>query len=250
METSPKILIGIITYDSDWYCLKQFAESIAQLDTAGLHTHILIVDNSDKDTYTKHLAKFFPNSTIIYYKPPDDKKGFDRFRHCELECRKQVKDYAIKHSFDYLFFIDSDVICDSDVLQKLYSRKKDIVCGLFRFVAPPAGRPVWFRKKLPIEISKETGVWHITFIHNEELKKCGSNLLEIDACGFGAILISQEILKKVKFQHSKNKHYGVDIHFCFDAKLLGYRIFGDPTAKCNHLYKQCARRRESNAQAF
>jgi len=247
MEEKKKILIGIITYDSDWYCLKQFADSIAKLDTNGLETEVFIVDNSDTENYTKQLIKFFPNATINYYEPPKELKGFKRFRHCEVECRKIVKDYAVESDFDFLFFVDSDVICESNVLQKLVASKKEIVCGLFRYREPPDGRPLWFRVKQPLEISPKTGVWLLDFIPNEKLTK---ELMEIDACGFGAVLIKTDILKKIELRKSPDDHYGADINFCFDARKLDYKIFGDPTATATHLYKQCARRRESNAKPF
>ncbi len=246
---NPKVLIGTITYDSDWYCLKQFAESIDKLELEGIDFEHLIIDNSDTETYCKQIKKFFPKARLIYYKPPEDKKGFARFRHCEVHCRKMIVDYFLNHDIDYLFFVDSDVICEPDVLKKLVSRKKDITCGLFRYRPPPNGRPLWFRKIHPTTISNKTGVWNITFISNEEVAKL-KDILEIDCCGFGAILISREILKKVKLKKSDNDHYGADIHFCFDAKQLGYKIFGDPFANCNHLYKRCARRVQSNAHAF
>lgn len=246
---NPKVLIGTITYDSDWYCLKQFADSINKLELGGIDFEHLIIDNSDTEDYCKQLKKFFPKARLIHYPPPEDIKGFDRFRHCEITCRQMVVDYFLNHDIDYLFFVDSDVICEPDVLKKLLAKEKDIICGLFRYRAPPNGRPLWFRRTHPTEISKETGVWKITFITNEEVENLG-DVLEIDCCGFGAILIKREVLGKVKLHKSPNDHYGADIHFCYDAKLLGYRIFGDPFAKCNHLYKRCARRLESNAHAF
>lgn len=251
METprNPKVLIGTITYDSDWYCLKRFAESIKALELEGIDYEHLIIDNSDTENYCRQLTKFFPEARLMYYKPPDEFKDFIRFRHCELHCREMVREFFLNHDFDYLFFVDSDVFCEPDVLKKLLSRNKDICCGLFRYRNPPKGRPLWFKKKLPVNISNKTGVWMIDFVPNAEIEKA-KELIEIDACGFGAILISKEILKTVKFKKSNNDHYGADIHFCYDAKLRGYRIFGDPSAKCIHLYKQCERRRKSNANAF
>ncbi len=242
----PKVLIGIITYDSDWYCLKDFAESVAQLEKP-VGTDIMIVDNSDTRDYQKQLKKFFPDAHHFYYEPPEDKKGFDRFRHCEVECRKIIQKHVVQSEYTHLLFLDSDVICKPDVLVKLLNHEKDIVCGLFRYKAPPDGRPLWFKIKRPPVISPKTGVWIYTFIPNENLR---DELLEIDACGFGAILIKIKALQKVELKKSPDDHYGADIHFCFDAKKLGYKIFGDPTALCDHRYKQCARRKESNAHAF
>ena len=210
-------------------------------------TDIMIVDNSDTKDYQKQLTKFFPSAHHFYYEPPKEKVGFDRFRHCEIECRKIIQQHVVKSDYTHLFFLDSDIICKPDVLTRLLKHEKDAVCGLFRYRDPPDGRPLWFRKKQPVEISPKTGVWNLTFIPNEELKE---DLMEIDACGFGAILIKKPTLEKVKLHKSPNDHYGADIHFCFDAKQLGYKIFADPLAICNHLYKACARRKESDARAF
>ncbi len=250
METTPqetkKILIGIITYDSDWYCLKDFADSVEKLEKPE-GTDIMIVDNSDTRDYMKQLEKFFPKAHLFHYDPPEDIKGFFRFRHCEVICRQTIQEHIINSDYTHLFFLDSDVICNPDVLKKLLKHAKDIACGLFRYREPPEGRPLWFRAKQPLEISPKTGVFVLDFIPNESLT---DDLMEIDACGFGAILIKSPILKKIKLKKSPNDHYGADIHFCFDAKKLGYKIFGDPTAYAKHLYKQCARRKDSNAKAF
>ncbi len=244
----PKVLIGIITYDSDWYCLKEFAESIFDMKKPP-GTDIMIVDNSDTEDYQRNLKKFFPDAHHFYYEPPEDKKGFQRFRHCEVECRKIIQQHVVQSDYTHLFFLDSDIICKPDVLNKLLSHEKEICCGLFRYREPPQGRALWFRKVQPVKISSKTGVWHITFIPNEELDK-QVGLLEIDACGFGAILIKTPLLQKIKLKKSPDDHYGADIHFCFDARQAGYKIFGDPLAKAKHLYKACARRKESNANAF
>ena len=246
-EPKIKILIGTITYDSDWYCLKQFADSVDKLDKSNFSCDMLIIDNSDTENYMRQLDKFFPKIKTIYYKPPPELKGFSRFRHCEIHCRQLIVNYCIQKHFDYLFFLDSDVICNPDVVQKLLSHKKDIVCGLFRYRNPPEGRPLWFRYKTPPEISPKTDVPLMDFIPNHQLF---NSLMEIDACGFGAILIKTEVLKRIPLRKSENDHYGADINFCADAKKRGYQIFGDPLANCNHLYKQCARRREDNANAF
>lgn len=249
-KMKPKILIGTITYDSDWYCLKEFSESIHLLDTSSLETDMLIIDNSDTSHYVKKLSKFFPHAKIKHYHPPSELNGFNLFRHCELKCRKLIVDYFLSHDYDYLFFLDSDIICQKDVLKKLLSNNKDISCALFRYRAPPKGRPLWFIKKKPVSISPKTGVWMLDFVSNKQLHSAGNNLFEIDACGFGAVLIHRDPLSEVNLKKSPNNHYGADIHFCFDAKKAGYKIFGDPTAHSKHIYKQCERRRKSNAKAF
>ncbi len=242
----PKVLIGIITYDSDWYCLKDFAESVAQLEKPE-GTDIIIVDNSDTNDYMKQLKKFFPTAHLYHYDVPEDKKGFARFRHCEVKCRQIVREHLINSDYTHLFFLDSDVIANSNVLTKLLKHEKDIVCGLFRYRDPPEGRPLWFRVKRPPQISPKTGVWVYDFIPNKDLT---TELMPIDACGFGAILIKSPILKDIHLKKSENNHYGADIHFCFDTQKAGHKLFGDPTAYCNHLYKQCARRKESNAKPY
>ena len=67
---NPKVLIGTITYDSDWYCLKQFADSIAKLELDGIDFEHLIIDNSDTEDYCKQLnftADFHRHILIQFY---------------------------------------------------------------------------------------------------------------------------------------------------------------------------------------
>jgi len=250
----PRILIGIITYDADWYCLKRFADSIAKLDLEELETEILIIDNSDTEDYMRSLKKFFPTALIKHYQPPNEIQGMKRFRHCEELCRKMVREYFFSNDYTHLFFVDSDVICPPESLKRLLLRNEHIVCAKFNYRDPPEGRTLWFLKKKPVKISTKTGVWFIDFISNEKLEWHEEHepgrLIEIDACGFGAILISRSAIQKIQLRKSSNGHYGVDIHFCYDAKQIKFRIFGDPSIFCEHIYKRCNRRQIDNAHAF
>jgi GT2 family glycosyltransferase len=242
-----KVLIGIITYEADWYCLEEFSKAINKLKNNGFQTEIYIVDNSDTQTYCVQLKKMFPTAKIVYYEPPN-LKGLDKFRHCELECRKIVRQYALENDFDYLFFVDSDVIVPENALNKLLSREKKIICGRFWYRPPPEGRTLWFKKIKPEQISENTGVWLIDFISNDFYDDFTASfpgqVMGIDACGFGAVLIHKEPLNKIQFKKSPNNHYGADIHFCYDAKKLGYKIYGDPEVFCDHKYELCDRRAE------
>ncbi len=66
----------------------------------------------------------------------------------------------------------------------------------------------------------------------------GNNLLEIDICGSGCLLIHRTALEKIKFRYNLEEGPGVDdVFFCKDAKEAGFKIYADTAVKCQHLIR-------------
>ena len=64
----------------------------------------------------------------------------------------------------------------------------------------------------------------------------GNNLLKIDYCGLGCVLIHRKVLEKVKFRYDTNEGVATDdIFFCIDAREKGFKIYLDTEVKCKHL---------------
>jgi len=62
-----------------------------------------------------------------------------------------------------------------------------------------------------------------------------STLLEVDAVGFGGLMMKREVLEKVKPPRFEFKHAGEDFDFCLKAKRAGFRIFLDGTTQMGHI---------------
>lgn len=127
--------------------------------------------------------------------------------------------------FDYLFCVDSDISFKSDTLKKLLAHNKPIVGGIY--------------------IQRKPGQ-HILEVYTngrntpyEEI--ADKSLVEVEALGFGCVLINSDVLRNMEYPHFVYKsaidhRYTVseDVYFCKKAKSLGFNSYVDPSITCKH----------------
>jgi len=126
---------------------------------------------------------------------------------------------------DYFLFIDSDMILEPKLLDKLIEADKDVISGLYfqkhRPYFPLAMNIRHFKNENGTDKSKY--VWSTNF-------KVGE-IQEIDACGAGALLIKSSVFEKVKspwFKYVTDKNgcpVGEDIYFCKKLQNNGFKIW-------------------------
>ena len=78
--------------------------------------------------------------------PPDTAVTFST-RTIIDKARNIALDYCLKGDFEYLVFLDDDVIPDDDFVQKLTSHGKDMVCGIYN-LRQEGNPPAVFRQEL------------------------------------------------------------------------------------------------------
>lgn len=114
---------------------------------------------------------------------------------------------AIERHFGHILFIDSDMRFPEDLLERLRAHGKDIVGVNYR--------------------QRNADKW-AAGISSEDKK----GLEEVDALGFGAILIRTEVFIAVEAPWFANPYdgqgfVGEDVFFCRKVKEAGYQIFVD-----------------------
>lgn len=129
-------------------------------------------------------------------------------------------------NYDYLFSVDSDIVLPQNALVKLLAHDKDIVSGLY------------IQRKIN---------QHILELYRDgknvpynDIK--GFNLVEVDSCGFGCVLIKSKVITDIGYPQFVYKSaidhkdtVSEDTYFCLKARQLGYKVFADPTLQCNHI---------------
>lgn len=136
------------------------------------------------------------------------------------EARNNIAINAIKEGYDYVLWIDSDMVIPADALTRLLNDDKDMAAGFYHKRQLPAapvvyidGKPVDDRHAIPEDI------------------------FECDAVGFGCVLtkvsLLAEMVKCGLFHPAFGE--GEDISFCRRVKENGYKIYCDPNVKCGHL---------------
>lgn len=114
---------------------------------------------------------------------------------------------AIERHFGHILFIDSDMRFPEDLLDKLKAHKKDIVGVNYK--------------------QRQADKWVAGFPSNGKV-----GLEEVDALGFGAILIRTEVFIMMEqpwfaTPYDGQGFVGEDVFFCRKAQEAGYKIFVD-----------------------
>ena len=152
------------------------------------------------------------------------------------QARNILVDLAIKGGFDYVFWIDADVILPDYILSVLLNTGKDIVCG-------------YYHKKIEnqevAEIFGKCPDGSLSNVLARDLPK-QPGVYQIGACGFGCTLTSVEVFKKMlensdtddlcfDYIYKKNAMCSEDILFCQRAEALGYITYVHTGMRCGHI---------------
>lgn len=148
------------------------------------------------------------------------------------DSRNQLSDIAIDKGFDRVLWLDSDMVFSSDFFVKMsddLDKGRDLVSAL-AFTRKRPIRPVCY-KAVYID---SNGVPHA-----DPFDEWGSEIFEIAACGFGAVMCTTDLLKRVrdKFKRpfSPLQGFGEDLSFCLKATDVGGKMFCDPNIKVGHM---------------
>lgn len=145
------------------------------------------------------------------------------------QIRNLISYRAIEDKYDYVLFLDSDIIMPEDTLEKLLNSKKDIVTGIY----------------IQRRFDKKITEVHVNGKHIEDPKFFeGKKNIEVDSVGFGCILVKTEVLKNIGYPQFEYHHalkmedtLSEDADFCLKAKNLGYTINVLPDLKFGHIAK-------------
>lgn len=148
--------------------------------------------------------------------------------------RNAAVSLCLQQGFDWLFFLDSDVIPPRDAVYKLLSRNKPIISGVYYRRSPPAGIPVMLRD------SK----WITEFPQN--------SIIEVDLVGAGCLLVNRQVFERMQPQRPGKPWFdwrvdqqghmppgeclSEDFTWCIAAKRqLGIPICVDTSIQCRHV---------------
>ena len=181
-------------------------------------------------------AKYIEPETFrsIYelIKPHNTEVDFQFFYGYNIaQIRNLMAHYAIECHYDYLFWVDSDIVLPLDSLLKLYESDKDIISGVYIQRKQ--------KEKVPeIYIPNELGG-----VSNIPLAKLWTDkTFEIAGCGFGCVLTKVSALKEVGYPQFEyfnaidhKNTISEDVDFCRKAINKKIKIYVDPTIKCEHI---------------
>lgn len=145
--------------------------------------------------------------------------------------RNIICQQAIEGGYDYVLWLDSDMVFPTDILTKLLNdiEGRDMVTGLyFRRVTPFS--PVLFS-----ELSIKGNECKFSGVDNYP-----ADIFEVAGAGMGCMLMRTEVLKKIAEEEgpvwfAPMGNVGEDCAFAIRARRNGFKMYCDPNIKLGHV---------------
>ena len=238
--------------------LAAFLESVASLDCLGLDIVYWFADDNTDVSSSNLLSEFavLHPCTRIYDAKNENPAYYEcgEFTHTwsaeAINRVARIKNVLIRSAldegFDYLFFVDSDLLLPKGLIRHLLSRHVDIVSEVFWTIHEPGMPPapqVWiqdyysfYRKRWYKDYSEsEINEARNSFFYC--LKQPG--IYKVGGLG-ACTLISERVFRAgVDFSIIDNvSFWGEDRHFCIRAQCAGFSLFADTCLPPLHCYRE------------
>lgn len=179
--------------------------------------------------------------------PPGSQIFMSRGMPIDVTRESMVKT-ALEAGFEWIFFLDSDVILPKDALQKLFSHNQPLISGMYKAKKPNGFFwSSWMKGKTPE--GKDAFV---------PVASWNGRLFEVDVVGTGCLLIHRSVFEGIRaktdvpfFVWGKERNIALldkmnipdpmmrevseDFWFCLLAKYCGFKVIVDGEVQCGHL---------------
>lgn len=242
--------------------LTQFLQGLDDVDKDGFSVSYYFVDDNIDEKSTEALAAFSKTHDTVIVRG-NELTNLDQFSKYAISDVKHIWDassirkvayfkdsiitYALENQFDYLFFIDSDIVLDRRTLQQLASRNVEIVSNVFWtqwqpnwqlepqcFWMPALARQSRAPFSPPIDPEEARQMQRDFFA-----KMRIPGLYKVDGLGACTLISYSALEKGVRFQEIPNLSLlGEDRHFCVRAGALGIPLYFDTVYPVYHIYRE------------
>ncbi len=253
--SSKRVLIGSPVHQQP-AILTEFLTSLTELDQDGLLVNYLFVDDNKLQESSLLLTDFankITTATIWKSEGKIDTYQCDEHTHYWKEeqiwkvaqMKDQIISYATEQQYDYLFFIDSDLVLHPQTIKQLIQSNKDIISNIFWTKWQPNTRElpqVWVQGEYELyhkhrnETLTEVEIQQRTEQFLGQLRQPG--VYEVGGLGACTLLSKQALEAGVRFEEVPNLSYwGEDRHFSVRAKALGFSLYVDTHYPAYHIYR-------------
>ena len=237
--------------------LKAFLDSLCSLEKDNISLDYFFIDDNDDSSSRDFLFSFSKeteanviieqgNKGDVYIRGEDTHHWKENLVWKVAEYKNKIIEYCKQEGYDYLFFIDSDIVLHPKTLSHLISTNKDIISEIFwtKWHKGSIELPqVWLydhyslvpKMRLENIDQAESDKRYIGFI--ELLRKPG--IYEVGGLGACTLISKYALIAGVNFKEIYNiSFWGEDRHFCIRAVALGLKLFVDTTYPAYHIYRK------------
>lgn len=241
--------------------LEEFLIGLKELNLDSLDVHYYFIDDNTEQKSSELLDKFCKNNSNVLLKKNTD---FIVEENQKYECnesthvwkqalinriivfKNDIIRYANENDFDYLFFVDSDIVMNPVTINHLIARDVDIVSNVF-WTQWSAGGGMYPQVWLQDKNNYYTENWDKEYSYRElqqfemdfvnQMKLPG--MYRVGGLGACTLLNKKSIQSGVNFSLIDNvSFWGEDRHFCIRARVLGLDLYVDTVYPAYHIYRE------------
>ena len=184
------------------------------------------------------------NINVIFSNEYDSNVNFVRSKLLGANCLngKYQKPFDNNIKYDYIMFIDSDIIFNTIHFEKLLKMDKDVACAPYLM---DGGILYALVKHMDNNYFQKNG--HYKFMEKTELINYKEDF-KVDYCGMGFMLIKKNIIEQIEypwfcpkiltFDNDIVEFTSEDVAFCLKLKEKNIDIYINPNIKIGH-EKRC-----------
>lgn len=203
-DNYPKVLVAIPTYSGKDYIFKENFAAVTGFNYPN-YTYIYI-DNTNNNSYVNTLRRRGARAVRV----PRGPNSRQALANAQNYARKKCLD----EGYDYLLFVESDLVPPVDTIQRLLNHIVDNklrLCGATYFIGHEVKVPcVFYTVRREGSNAVETKVIHPSMVENF----LGKGLQKVHGMGLGCTMIRRDLVEKYPFWHDErfeNKHS--DVYF-------------------------------------
>ena len=236
--------------------LALFLTSLKNLKMDSIALDYLFVDDNNDENSSTLLANFQREGSQVLILNGKEQGAYlcnDESHHWDDSLMLKVANYknsmisyAVKMDYDYLFFVDSDLVLAPGLVEHLQTENKDIVSEIFWtkwHPDKPLEPNVWLFDEydlVPKNLGETLSSEEMELRQNGFLQQLRiPGLYEVGGLGACTLISRTALLKGVSFQPIRNLTiHGEDRFFCIRAAVLGLDLFVDTHYPAFHIYRE------------
>jgi len=245
-----KILIGSPVHQKPMI-LKEFLNSLSQLESQNLDFHFLFIDDNEDPSASAELEIFKSRHQNVIIEKNTEEKIYNPASHVWQDSvilkvgknKDKILKFARENNFDFVFLADSDLVLHPKTLMHLAALEKEIVSEVF-YTSWKEGTmempQVWLYDTYEFTADKSLSEQKksekfFEFLHM--IKEKG--VYPVGGLGACTLISNSALNKGVSFERIYNlSFWGEDRHFCIRAAALGIDLFASTFYPPLHLYRE------------
>ena len=212
----PKVLIGITTYEGKDYIFPDCYNAVKNFDYPNYE--VIVVDNSKTSAYVNKLRRKGYSKIHKIQRPKNSRDALS-------DSQNYIKNYFLKGNYDYLMFIESDLVPSPETLSQLINHRRQIVGATYYIGNDKLRVPCIF----VLDYKKESVSMGTRLIAlNEVDSYLNTGLRKVHGIGFGCVLFRRDLMNRFSFwtdERFDNKHS--DVYFYMQLQNAGIPVFID-----------------------